>query len=532
MDAGRAARAEPADRGHARLRRRLRVHTDVGTARDARACGCGGGERRDERDVRRAPRRRVPLRRRAAEVRRRRAPPLLRRRGPRSTRRDGRVPDARAPEADRSSRDDRRTGRASHARRHPQRALRVLPRRLLTPRARRRGPGRDAHRRDGGLGRRGRDPPERRGGGARLPPSPRRRPARRRSPAPRRPQGVAARGAAAGGEPARPRAARAADGAGRGDVGHRRGRAPQRLRRVRPLRRHRRSARRGHGGRVRGRRAGHPSRPGRGRPLPGVLPRDRHRCRRRQDRPRRRRSRGVRERRGADASHASRRLRRLPTAAAPRGGQPRARVRRRGRGPVPADVHDPRRNGGARGAPHGACPSFSGPRDLGRPRAIPDGVHRRGVAGVRAEGQVRGGRTVRRGRGGGDAGRPGPACAARRANARARIARGRARAGPHGVRDARRARGRRRDREVAAARGAPGARGGDDGLARGVRAIRVRNALLRFPRAPARGRRCPRRLACPRRPRAPPSPRRRRARARAVAPPARDSARRNRLVDP
>ena len=40
-------------------------------------------------------------------------------------------------------------------------------------------------------------------------------------------------------------------------------------------------------------------RAGRGRPLRRLLPRDRHRCRRRQDRPRRRRSRGVRERRGA-----------------------------------------------------------------------------------------------------------------------------------------------------------------------------------------------------------------------------------------
>ncbi len=64
----------------------------------------------------------------------------------------------------------------------------------------------------------------------------------------------------------------------------------------------------GHGGR-RPRPSSRSSEPSRTRPTAtGVLPRDRHRCRRRQDRPRRRRSRGVRERRGADASHASRRF--------------------------------------------------------------------------------------------------------------------------------------------------------------------------------------------------------------------------------
>ena len=68
----------------------------------------------------------------------------------------------------------------------------------------------------------------------------------------------------------------------------------------------------------------------------------------------------------------------------------------------------------------------------------------------------------------GDAGRPGPARAARRPDARARAAGGRARAGAHGLRDARRARRRRRDREVAAARGAARPHGGDDRVLRGA----------------------------------------------------------------
>ena len=429
MDAGCAGRAEPAPRGNPRLRRRLRLHADVGAALHPRPRRCGGGERCDERDVRRAPRRRVPVLRRPAEVRRRRAAPVLRRRRPRGARGDRCVPHARPAEADRTPDDAGRARFAAHARRHPQRAVRLLPRRLVAPRARRRRAGGHAHGRDGGPRRRRGDPAQRRSGGARLGAVARRGAGRGRPAAPRRSEGGRARGAAAGGEPGRPHGGRPAAGAGGRDRGHRRGRAPPRLHRVRPFRRHRRGHRPGsclRRHRSGGRRS---CGAGRGRPVRGLLPRIGHRRRRRSDRPRRRRAGGVGERRGADAPDAACRVRRAAAAPAPCRRQPGPRLRRRGRRAVPPHVHDPRRYGRARRAADGAGAARSDPGHGRRARALAHDLHGEAAAWFRPEGEVRGGRAARGRRHGGHAGRAAPARAARRPDARAGAPVGRARAG-------------------------------------------------------------------------------------------------------
>ena len=100
------------------------------------------------------------------------------------------------------------------------------------------------------------------------------------------------------------------------------------------------------------RRAGHGRAAGGGRARRHV-PRDRHRCGRRQDDPRRRRARDGGRGRGAHSPHRARDRRPHDRAAAPDRHRARPRLRGRGRRPLPAHLHDPRQDGRARRAADG-----------------------------------------------------------------------------------------------------------------------------------------------------------------------------------
>ena len=107
-----------------------------------------------------------------------------------------------------------------------------------------------------------------------------------------------------------------------------------------------------------------------------LLPRERHRPRRRTNRPRRGGAGRVGERRGADPPHGAQDRR--GGDAAPRAArcESRPRLRGRSRRAVPEDVHHPRRHRCAGGAPDGARRARASPRARGRRRALADGVRR------------------------------------------------------------------------------------------------------------------------------------------------------------
>ena len=167
-----------------------------------------------------------------------------------------------------------------------------------------------------------------------------------------------------------------------------RGRASRGRNCVRALRRRGRTPHKRRAGRRRGR-AGGAGRvgPGSGGGVRRLLPRERHRPRRRTDRPRRRGAGRVGERRGANPPH--RPQDRGGGDAAPRAARSESRPRFRGRSrrAVPEDVHHPRRHRGAGGAPDGARRAGTSPRARRRRRTLADRVRRNRSAPVPGQGQ-------------------------------------------------------------------------------------------------------------------------------------------------
>ena len=177
-------------------------------------------------------------------------------------------------------------------------------------------------------------------------------------------------------------------------------------------------------------------------------------------------------------------------AAAARGVNSRAGVRRRGRGAAPPDIHDPRRHRGPRGAPGGTGAPVPGARYRGRPRALAHDLRGEEAArsrrraspprSCRSVGAVAGMQVAQVTRA--------PLVGRKRELALLAAALGPARMGFGTLVEPR---GRRGDREVAAARGAAHRDERDDGSARILRAVRGGNAVLRLPRGAARGGRRP-----------------------------------------
>ena len=381
-------RSPPSHRRVGRVRRHLRVHEDVGAPRPLRERRRRARHRGHRIAVQPAADRRVRLRRDAAEVRWRRAAAVLLRRRARARGRRRGVRDAQHAAPDRDRRHRGRHGHAAHDRRRPQRAVRLLPRRRFAPGAHRRGPDRE---RGGGDRRRGAHRSDRhrtrdgrraaRPANVGTPTGPgfaparhdRRASARRGRARRRRPRPV----------PARARRAPRGAGWARGPVG-----APPGDGRVPALHRVGRTRRpvAGRGG-GEPRRAG-PHRPGSDRSARRLFPRDRCRCRRRQDHPHRGRAGRFRRERRADAARAPGDRRAAAVAPAADRRERGARVRRRHRHHLPPELHGDGRRGEPRRAGDGPRPARAAPRDRVGARQLPHLVRDRRARAVLRQGQT------------------------------------------------------------------------------------------------------------------------------------------------